>query len=90
MSTPNDIEVMLHYYTSPVGHPRIHASAVRDAVERFVNAGLLVHKNDTPTTVNDLNAYEVTKGGRMYVEALCAVPIPTQQWVMPRVQRTNE
>lgn len=75
--SPNDIDVMLHYYGSRSVHPRIDAPAVRDAIDRFLKAGLF--------TQSDLaDVYEVTEGGRMYVDALRAVPLPERLWTMPK------
>jgi hypothetical protein len=31
----------------------------------------------------DRRIYEPTDGVRLYVETLCAVPLPVQRWVMP-------
>jgi len=74
LSTPNDIEIMIHYHGSRTVHPRINAPAVGESIQRFLSAGLLVE-----TDVEGI--YDTTEGGRMYVEALCAVPLPVQRWV---------
>ncbi len=75
MSTPNDIEVMIHYYGSRSVHPRIDAPAVREAINRFVAAGLLV------PFVDAADVYDATEGGKMYIEELCQVPLPKLKWV---------
>lgn len=68
--TPNDIDVLLHYNSSPAEHPRISAPAVKDAIHRFVRAG--VFEADTKN---------LTEKGRVLVEMLCATPMPVQVWV---------
>lgn len=73
MSTPNDIDVMLHYYCSGAPHPRIHAPAVHDAISRFLAADLLKYV--------EKDIYEATEGGKLYVETLCSVPLPERKWI---------
>jgi DNA-binding PadR family transcriptional regulator len=78
--TPNDIEVMLHCYISPEPHPRQDAPAVQDSLQRCLLKGLIVRKEEGPDDV-----YEVTEGGRLYIEALRNVPLPERVtvWRMP-------
>jgi len=77
MNTPNNIEVMIHYYGSRVVHPRIDAPAVRQAVAEFIEKGLL-----EPMDIADV--YQPTEGGNLYVEMLCEVPYPVRRWIDPR------
>lgn len=73
--SPNDIEVLLHCHCTPGPHQRLDAPAVLDAVTRFLDAGLI--ERVAPSE------YRTTEGGRVLVEALCAVPWPVRRWVMP-------
>lgn len=75
--SPNDIEIVLHFWCSPAAHPRQDAPAVADAIQRFVEAGLFKRSEHAA------NGIECTDGARVLVEALCATPIPVQKWVMP-------
>lgn len=81
--TPSDIEVLLHFYTCPEPHPREDAPAVRDAINGFLTAGLLIRRPSS----RPCDVYEVTDGGRMLVEMLCATPFPERRWVDPREER---
>lgn len=78
--TPNEIEVLLHYHTSPSVHPRIDAPAVRGAIEGFLKNGIFrCGENDRGLLVKAL--YETTDKGNALVQMLCNTPYPTQQWV---------
>jgi hypothetical protein len=76
--TPYEIEFLLHYYYSPNDFPNLDCGAARDAIDKFLKLGLICicllpkrryHGNH--------EALEV------YVNALCAVPLPVKKWVIP-------
>lgn len=73
MTTPNDIDVMLHYYVSPAKHPREEAPAVREATAKFVRDGLLEPQEE--------GHYSATDRGQAWVEMLLRVPFPRKAWV---------
>lgn len=75
--SPNDIDVLLHYHRSPEPHDRLDAPAVQEAIRVFVAAGLLKLGSSSGPT----DTYEITEGGMMLVEQLCAVPWPVLRWV---------
>lgn len=77
MATPNDIEVMIHYYGSRSVHPRIDAPAVREVTTRFLAAGLIEHTDQQ-------DVYRATEGGTLWIEMLCATPYPEHRWIDPR------
>lgn len=65
--SPNNIGVLLHYYTRGfTPHPRLGASAVNDAIGTFVTLGCL-RAGDSP------GCYETTARGKAWVEALLRV-----------------
>ncbi|MFA7291889.1 MAG: hypothetical protein WC023_06530 [Rhodocyclaceae bacterium] len=73
--SPSDIEVLLHCYYSPEPHERLEAPAVRDAIDRFLAAGLIAPNADAERT------WRVTKRGEAHVRQLCALPLPEPAWV---------
>ncbi len=77
--TPLEIGILIHYYTNSGDYHDgdFHAPAVRDAIDRFYKCGLLKRRDAM------VDSYEGTKGLKMYVEALEAVPLPELLWVMP-------
>ena len=84
---PVQLEVMLHYYYSPVDHPMVESNPPIWTTTRrwFLEAGLL----ETYPEIKgkpQLNApvYKITERGRAFVKALCDVPLPVQAWVTPR------
>lgn len=74
--TPLEIGIMLHYYcrADDYNDGDFSAPAVTEALDLFVEKELLKHN-----TIEV--AFEITEGGRMYVESLMKVPIPKKVWV---------
>lgn len=77
--SPMMIRVMLHFYAmrEPYSGPD-SAKAANQAIAELCSYGLL---KESPDTIND---YVATDKGRVYVEALIAVPLPVQTWVIPQ------
>ena len=71
--TPNDIEILIHCYVSPVPHPRIEAPAVIDTLVMLENEGLIENTEE--------DVYCTTEKGRAHIETLCKTPWPIQKWV---------
>lgn len=71
--TPNDIDVLLHCYVSPVVHPRIEAPAVQQTIARFVEQELIVRVNGS--------VYKTTPRGEAHVQQLCNLPLPRAVWL---------
>jgi hypothetical protein len=71
--TPNDIEVLLHFHTTGMVHPRADAPAVHDATCMWVNAGMLEAETH--------GVYRTTPSGKAMVEALCRTPAPVLQYI---------
>lgn len=83
MLTPLEIEILLHYNcgASDFRGGDFSAPAVREAINKFRNDCELIENwtNDACNTA----AYRLTKRGQVFVDALCAVPLPVQVWVTP-------
>jgi len=78
--SPLEIQILLHYYVSRADHPNLGYPALHDVVENFLSKGLLVERQQGDSGDG---AYEITDGGRLYVQTLMDVPLPVQKWVMP-------
>ena len=83
--SPLEIEILLHYYYCPGDYQNgdFSAPAVEDAIERFRD----VHNLLEPTQSMDVHHdphYRITERGRVFVEALCNMPLPIKTWVMPK------
>lgn len=77
--SPAQIIILLHYYARQgdfVGE--MSPSFVRGVMNEFVKTGLLAEA--MPGIGQQYVATEATK---VYVEALCNVPMPVQKWVIP-------
>lgn len=86
MASPLEIQMALHFWTSPTKyaeHEPDHrtSGAVKAILAWYVRDGLL-----EPTAPNDYGEiYKATEALGVWVEALCAVPFPVQKWVIPPV-----
>ena len=58
--TANDIDVLIHYYTSPAPHARIGSPVVKSAIYRFVKDGIFKKTDDD-------DVYDVTEKGGAFV-----------------------
>lgn len=83
MMTPNDIDILLHYYTTPEEHERIEAPAVSKAIQSFLDRGIL-----RLATLDEklvwAGSYRVTEKGQKLVTMLCSTPDPVFRWIDPR------
>lgn len=80
--TPNDIDILLHYYCSNTEHERIEAPAVRESIQDFLREGILRQREPEERSLYGAT-YTTTDRGQMLIRALCSVPYPEQRWVMP-------
>lgn len=84
MATPLEISIALHYRCRPgdygkgMGDNNWTAPAVRDTIAFFVERGLLAKSPQGCEA-----EYYPTDALQVYVNALCNVPLPVQQWVIP-------
>ena len=89
MRTPNDIEVLLHCHTSPEPHPRLHAPAVREAIEMWLALGYVKPRKIegmcivdlAPTEKHSPEIYGTTPFGAAMVKAICKIELPKQVFV---------
>jgi hypothetical protein len=77
--SPLEIEVVLHYYHSPEPHPRVNAPAVKEAIQRFVNDGIL-------SAAEGPALLKVTDRGNAWVRMIVETPYPEGAWIDPRTR----
>jgi hypothetical protein len=82
--SPLEIEILLHYYCLPTDYRDgdFSAPAVKNAIERFRDELNLLEPTQSMDVYHDPH-YRITERGRVFVEALCNMPLPVKQWVMP-------
>jgi hypothetical protein len=84
MATPLKIEIGLWYHCRPgdygknSGDNNFMAPAVQDAIQDFINGGLLAR---SPAGCEA--QYFGTDALKVWVDGLCSVRWPVQQWVIP-------
>jgi hypothetical protein len=85
MATPLMISIGLWYHCRPgdygkgSGDNNWNAPAVKEAIQDFVAGGLLAKSPDGCEA-----EYYPTDALRVWVSALCGVPWPVQEWVIPK------
>lgn len=85
--SPLEIEIMLHYYTTPGDYRDgdFSAPAVRQAIDDLVAWEMLVPRRAAFEMGRMPSSYDVSKGGVLFIDALKAVPRPQRivRWVIP-------
>lgn len=74
-ATPNDIEILLHYYCINAPHERENAPAAKETIRAFLKDGILVKSN------TNVSGYTVTIKGEAWIEAILSVPYPTLAYI---------
>ena len=83
MATPLEISIALHYYCRAgdygrgCGDNNFHAPAVKETLSEFVTRRLLDAVPDVEASDQE---YRRGPALECYVEALTAIPFPTQKW----------
>lgn len=79
--TPLHIQIAIHYHVSrgPYAHgtPHGNSTATNNFTDELYRAGLLRWNEEQ-------QCFEGTEACKVWVNALCAVPLPVQQWVIPK------
>lgn len=70
------IEIAIHYYYTPVDID-LSVKGVARSIKSLIVLGLL------EPCPNDHGSYKATDRCGVYVEAIRALPLPVQKWVMP-------
>lgn len=83
--TPNDLDVLIHYYTTPGHHPRLWAPGVWDAVNKFIRDGVLVNPSGEAVQL-DACGLVVSEMGVAWLKLMLNTPYPIQKWVDPRTE----
>lgn len=80
--TPYEIEIMLHYHTTPNDHPDMgrNPPVWKPTIDGLMEKGLLLR-----TDRQGRSCYLATERGQVYVMALCDYPLPERAWKLPAV-----
>jgi hypothetical protein len=78
--TPLEIEILMHYCTRGKDYRDgdFSAPAVREAIDNFVREGVIKPSYDARTGM----AYAATDRARVFLDYICALPLPDQVWQM--------
>mgnify|MGYP003394036502 CR=1 FL=1 len=78
--TPLQLEFLLHYFYSPeppTGDSYMSAAG-QEGLRSLLKENLLSQDREDPTK------YHITERGEVYVKHLLEVPLPVQQWAIPK------
>lgn len=87
MASPLEILIGIHYWTavgdySPEDPAHANSPGVRSCVKAMLGAGLLANGCRDPEKYP--SQYQAGPGLGVWIEALCVVPFPVQQWIIPK------
>jgi hypothetical protein len=78
--TPFEIDILMHYYTTPGDHERSAYPGVVEALADLARQDLL---EPLPQPTEYGANWRLTERGEVYCVALTRVPLPVKRWVMP-------
>ena len=82
--TPNDIEVLLHYYVNPKEHPKKASNAVSGSILKSLREGIFKYVDYVPAPAvghaGDA-AFKVTERGCALIKILQNVEYPILAWL---------
>jgi len=73
--TPNNIEILIHYYTCPEPHPRFDSPAVKGAINRFIEDHIFELDHTKPSTIR------VSPKGKAWIKMILLTPYPKRAWI---------
>lgn len=77
--SPLEIEIILHYHCCQSDYRDTESPAAREAFRKLVDANILQFWNKYGLK------YVANKiATQLYVDAICAVPLPIQKWIMEK------
>lgn len=71
--TPFEIDILLHFHTTPTDYPNRNSALYSSIVDIFLKNGLIVE--------DSAGLYFTTARGVAHVQQLCSLPWPVSQWV---------
>jgi hypothetical protein len=80
--TPLEIEILLNYHYRDDEPPNADSPAQKEALDNFVHAGILGRRDDGTHWANQ-------RALKLYIDAICAVPLPVRVWQLPDNQNTK-
>jgi hypothetical protein len=77
ISTPSNLEILIHCHCVPGPHPRLDAPAVSEGINLLVTNGMITPSGDH---------FDTTKKGQFYLEHLLKQPFPVETFTIPEVE----
>jgi DNA-binding PadR family transcriptional regulator len=83
--SPSDLEVLIHCHAVAGVHPRFHAPAVRECIERFRSEGIIEEYSGERR-----GEFYTTDKGAAWLEIILRTPMPIEAWIDPRTKEVIE
>jgi hypothetical protein len=80
--TCNNVDVLIHYYTSPEEHPRKQSPAVQATIAMYLRDGIFESRSEKQTHVQ--SSYQLTAKGLAFLDLILSTPYPILMWSDPR------
>lgn len=84
--TPYEIELLLWYYYTPIACPKPRNDLFYSTMKHFVDRGLILKGPQIQNGITDSEYDKEFHGNadalKVYVDALAAVPLPVQKWIV--------
>jgi len=73
--SPSDVELLIQCHCCPGKHPRHDAPAIVDALNMFLNCGMIEKDR------REAGSYVTTEKGQAMIEAICQTAEPKAAWI---------
>jgi hypothetical protein len=82
MATPLHVQIAMHYHCRTDQYEMVLTNETRRRyAEDLVDVGMLARIGESGSDA--VVGYRSTDGLKVWIEAICSVPVPVQQWVIP-------
>ncbi len=88
--SPYEIDLMLHFHTSPLKPDVIDSLLLVDTLRRFQQDGLLQPRTMFRSNGEGDSDLEITDKGHAFVMAVLSVPLPRKTWIVERSETRLE
>lgn len=81
MTTPADLEVLIHYHCTPGPHPRIDSPLVEKATSKFIRDGIIELAPQDKSRDVVFDSFNTTAKGRAWLAMILQVEYPQEAWI---------
>ena len=79
--TPNELEILIHFYVCREPYPREHAPAVIEAINQLIKNDVIILANREISDGVANRTYKTTEKGEAWLKTILATPMPKCAWI---------